>query len=222
MGRVSYHPDRSKYTRELMEVVVRESRSYIQVLNKLGLRQTGSANTRIREIIRVLGLDTSHFTGIGSNRGSSHVGGPKKKTWQEILVRDRFGNGRKEPSRILRRALIESGVPEFCKHCGCGTEWNGKPLSLQIDHVDGNCIDNTPTNLRFLCPNCHSQTSTFGSKNFKRNNAGWRKKGKTVGKKRIWKEGKRITVYESSGGETAAALRSGRSDRKIVKVQILS
>ena len=43
--------------------------------------------------------------------------------------------------------------------------YNGKPLTLQLDHIDGNPINNNLENLRFLCPNCHSQTDTFAGKN---------------------------------------------------------
>jgi hypothetical protein len=45
--------------------------------------------------------------------------------------------------------------------CGQGPEWNGKTLVLQLDHENGDCTDNRLENLRFLCPNCHSQTETF-------------------------------------------------------------
>lgn len=194
MGNQSYHPDRSKYTLEVMIPVVRDSTSYMEVIRKFGLRFTGSANVRMREIIRVLGLNTDHFLGMGANRGSTKKGGKRKIPWAEILVRDRFENGRKEHTRQLRRALLEFGVHESCKECGLLPEWNGKPLRLQIDHIDGDIVNNLPDNLRFLCPNCHAQTPTFGSGNIKINK-GWRV-GKTEGKKRVWKDGKRITVYE--------------------------
>lgn len=52
-----------------------------------------------------------------------------------------------------------------CAECGCGEVWNGKKITLPIDHIDGNWRNNSPNNLRPLCPNCHSQTDTFGSKN---------------------------------------------------------
>ena len=63
--------------------------------------------------------------------------------------------------------MIESGIPEQCVACGLGTEWNGKTITLQIDHRDGNAVNNLPSNVRFLCPNCHSQTDNFGIKNRK-------------------------------------------------------
>jgi 5-methylcytosine-specific restriction endonuclease McrA len=52
-----------------------------------------------------------------------------------------------------------------CEMCGQGEVWNGKSLTLQIDHIDGHWENNRPENLRVLCPHCHTQTDTYGSKN---------------------------------------------------------
>lgn len=51
-----------------------------------------------------------------------------------------------------------------CESCRL-TEWNGKPLTSHIDHIDGDRTNNVLTNLMVLCPNCHSQTETYGYKN---------------------------------------------------------
>lgn len=56
---------------------------------------------------------------------------------------------------------------EQCEECGQLPIWNGKPLTLQIDHIDGNSDNNTLSNVRILCPHCHSQTDTFVSRNTK-------------------------------------------------------
>jgi 5-methylcytosine-specific restriction endonuclease McrA len=52
-----------------------------------------------------------------------------------------------------------------CQICENDGNWMNKKLCLQIDHIDGNCENNKPDNLRFLCPNCHTQTETWGIKN---------------------------------------------------------
>ncbi len=65
---------------------------------------------------------------------------------------------------MLRRALIEIGVPYVCLMCGNGGTWMGTPLTLEVDHIDGDLFNNSPSNLRFLCPNCHRQTPNFAGK----------------------------------------------------------
>lgn len=64
----------------------------------------------------------------------------------------------------LKRALIILGREYKCESCGIGPSWNGKDLTLQVDHIDGNNKRHDPDNLRFLCPNCHTQTPTYGNK----------------------------------------------------------
>lgn len=66
----------------------------------------------------------------------------------------------------LKRGLIKIGRASECNKCNI-TEWMGLPISLQLDHIDGNTYNNEPSNLRFLCPNCHSQTETFAGRNKK-------------------------------------------------------
>lgn len=65
----------------------------------------------------------------------------------------------------LKRRLLEEGILEnLCDECGLGDEWNGKPLTLQLDHINGVYNDNRLENLRIICPNCHTQTETFAGK----------------------------------------------------------
>jgi hypothetical protein len=74
-------------------------------------------------------------------------------------------NGKKEIKKII---LKENLLPYICSGCGNQGIWNGKPLNLQLEHKNGNNIDNRLENLEFLCPNCHTQTDTYGSKNTQR------------------------------------------------------
>ncbi|MEU0082540.1 HNH endonuclease [Streptomyces sp. NPDC006274] len=62
---------------------------------------------------------------------------------------------------MLRRALKEVGIPEQCDECGTGPKWFGLPMTLEIDHVNGDRNDDRRENLRLLCPNCHAVTSTW-------------------------------------------------------------
>jgi 5-methylcytosine-specific restriction endonuclease McrA len=65
---------------------------------------------------------------------------------------------------MLRRALIEIGVPYECAICGNAGCWLDAPLTLEVDHIDGDLYNNSPSNLRFLCPNCHRQTPNFAGR----------------------------------------------------------
>jgi len=66
---------------------------------------------------------------------------------------------------LLKRYLIEQN--NQCVLCKITGKWNGKPLTLHLDHIDGNSDNNTLTNVRLLCPNCHSQTDTWCGRNKK-------------------------------------------------------
>ena len=70
-------------------------------------------------------------------------------------------------TNVLIDALINFGYRESkrCDECGCGTIWNEKTLTLELDHKDGNHFNNQVDNLRILCPNCHTQQTTSKGKN---------------------------------------------------------
>lgn len=153
-----------KYSKELLEESVKDCLSIADVLRKLKLKQAGGNQAHIGRKLKEFAIDTSHFLGQAKNRGNLHKGGPDKLAAFQVLIYDRNKGKRERPS-VLRRALIESGMPEKCAICNLVPEWNGQKLVLQIDHIDGDFLNNLLVNLRFLCPNCHSQTETFGSKN---------------------------------------------------------
>lgn len=66
----------------------------------------------------------------------------------------------------LRRRIVEEQILKYvCGICGLLPVWNGNALTLQLDHINGDRYDHRKDNLRFLCPNCHTQTETWGSRN---------------------------------------------------------
>lgn len=146
---------RSKYTLEILSEAVNQTTSVSGVVRFLGLKAAGGTHTHLSKKIADFGIDTSHFNGNAHNKG---VASPKKKTASDILVVLPDGSNRPKPEQ-LRRALIERGVVFSCK-CGVSDMWNGKPIQLEVDHIDGNWYNNLIDNLRFICPNCHSQEPT--------------------------------------------------------------
>ena len=79
------------------------------------------------------------------------------------VLRIETGNLSDTSRKVLKRYLIWKHGNK-CSLCGVHNSWQGKELVLQIDHIDGDSDNNVPNNLRLLCPNCHSQTETYGSK----------------------------------------------------------
>jgi hypothetical protein len=101
-----------KYTKELLEPIVKDSISVAEVVRKLGLRWSGGSHANITRKIKIFNLNTAHFLGQRANSGDAHCGGPEKLHFSEILVYDRL-NGKKERTDRLRRAMIESGIPHL-------------------------------------------------------------------------------------------------------------
>jgi hypothetical protein len=148
-----------RYSRPQLEEAARETTSIAEMMRRLGMNpRFGSSHSALRHRLAELEIDTRHFVGAGWAR---NVPSNNRKRPDEILIRKPKGS-RKMPSYMVRRALIDLGVPEICANCGQGLVWNGRPLKLQVDHKDGDNLNDEFENLQFLCPNCHSQTPTFG------------------------------------------------------------
>ncbi|MBO1415829.1 HNH endonuclease signature motif containing protein [Streptomyces sp. FH025] len=156
-----FRPTGSVYTRELLQEAVSVSHSVAGVVRYLGQRQAGGTQAHIGRRIKALGIDTSHFNGQAHARGRRL---PTRIPAEQLLVQRPWGAKRIPGSRI-RSALAELGRPELCEDCGTGPEWRGRPMTLEVDHINGDWSDNRPDNLRLLCPNCHAITATYCGRN---------------------------------------------------------
>ena len=76
---------------------------------------------------------------------------------------NRFTLGEVSDRNTIRKVLSEIRGYQ-CEVCNI-SEWQGKPITLQVDHIDGNSGNDMPLNVRLICPNCHAQTTTFGARN---------------------------------------------------------
>ena len=150
---------RYETTDEQFVNLLKTSTNISEVLFKLGYSVKGNswAFSKIRQRMTDLNVDNNIFKGKS----------PLIQTVKERKVnkKDLFRENCKHARSILRRTILKEGlIPYKCEICGV-TEWNDKTLSLELDHINGINNDNRLENLRFLCPNCHSQTSTYGSRN---------------------------------------------------------
>ena len=150
----------TKYPRKQLTQIVKESKSLAEVMRRLDKKWSGGQQQNLKRWIERYKLDTSHFTGQAHGKGKV---AQNKKHWSERLVLDESFCFR-EKTRVLRRAMIESGIDYVCSCCGQEPLWLGKPLTLQVNHKNGNWKDNRKSNLEFLCPNCHSTTDGWSGR----------------------------------------------------------
>jgi Zn finger protein HypA/HybF involved in hydrogenase expression len=144
---------------------VSTSNSYAEVLKKLNLTQSGSMQGRIKKEVSELQLDISHFTGQRWNKGKTALDDSRIFTKYDTDV---FVNNSQFSKTYIRKLVIQKKLIDYkCALCANDGKWLDKQLSLQLDHINGNSQDQRLENLRFLCPNCHSQTDTYCAKNKK-------------------------------------------------------
>ncbi|GGV12641.1 hypothetical protein GCM10010275_62010 [Streptomyces litmocidini] len=152
VGTSHFEREGVRWTRKVLAEAVAASTSVQEVLRRLGIDAVGGHHTHISRRLTALGIDTSHFAPARRGRVKTPGGNP---------LRLRGPEGGRVPGQRLRRHLLRLGVEERCAECGTGREWNGRPLQLEVDHINAEWWDDRPENLRFLCPNCHAATDTY-------------------------------------------------------------
>ena len=144
--------------KEILQHLVDTSESLSEILRKQNKAISGTSIKILKEKLEVYGIQY-HF--LNYNHANKN----------KLSLQDKLQEGTNVKSSDLKNLLIKEKLKENkCEICGQLPEWNGKPLVLQLDHINGNHYDNRLENLRIVCPNCHTQTNTFSNKKVKKSN----------------------------------------------------
>lgn len=146
-----------KYTKDELEQIVKQSASMKEVIGKLGYSTcSGNNNQTVKNRLQLYNIDYSHFT---------HPS-PIKRNEENIFIKNSTAS-----QQTLRRWYKKGEYSEYkCSICGQEPEWNGKELTLILDHINGHNHDHRLENLRWVCPNCNQQLETTGYKAMRTNN----------------------------------------------------
>jgi len=133
---------------------IQKSQTWSDVCRTLNITVCTFNFKRLQALAASHGADTSHF--VKSTKGRF-----KPRYTAESALVEHSSVQRGSLNALLKRLGLYTGV---CTECGVNDTWQGRPLTLEIDHINGICTDNRAKNLRWLCPNCHSQTDTYRSR----------------------------------------------------------
>lgn len=138
---------------ETLKQYVAESCSMRELQRKLGYSENGAVSSTIRKYCASKGISLDHFTEVSKNQ--------IKRTPENTFIEN------SSATQATLRRLYKKGeyTPYVCSICDQEPFWNGKELTLTLDHINGNNKDDRLENLRWVCPNCDRQLDTFGSKN---------------------------------------------------------
>lgn len=147
MNKKDYVPLMDRYSNEKFKEIVQNNNSFKSVMSALGYNSSsGDSKAQLLKKIESLGIDISHFNNNNKRR---------KLSDEDIFKEDSLVN-----QSSLRKRYLKKFPPIKCSICGQEPFWNGKPLTLILDHINGKNHDNRFDNLRWVCPNCNIQLPT--------------------------------------------------------------
>ena len=135
----------AKTPSEELKKIVENSDSFKEIARKIGYKTTsGGCVNIIKRFLIENNYDFSHFTHYA-------------KTCKHYTKDNVFIENSTASNNTIRRYYTRGHYTEYkCAICGQEPFWNGKPLIMILDHINGNHYDNVFSNLQILCPNCHS------------------------------------------------------------------
>lgn len=140
------------YSKEQLAKIVSESYSMAEVATKLGYStRSGDNRITIKKRLNEYNIDCSHF----------RIVKPVIRTRDEV-----FQNNSGASFNTVKRFFKKENIPYKCSICGQEPIWNGEPLTMILDHKNGNKYDHRLENLRYVCPNCNQQLITTGYKGY--------------------------------------------------------
>ena len=144
-----------RYSRDELEQMVKTSFYLRDVVKKIGYScVSGRNNDTVRKRLEKFNISTENFTHQKPmNRDESNI----------------FCENSSASQATLRRWYKKRNKCDSCEICGQSIKWNGKPLTMILDHINGDKHDNRLHNLRWICPNCDSQLPTYAGRNIKSN-----------------------------------------------------
>ena len=155
---------RATWSKDQLKIAVAAGSCPMDVLESLHLQPRGGNFRTIKIWIKKLGLDTSHFSKERQQRGLRRLLAARRLTSKVVFC---------EHSKVVGTSLVRfvrrsNAILYKCVLCGNTGHHHNRILVLQLDHKNGISTDNRKKNLRFLCPNCHSQTDTFAGRSLKK------------------------------------------------------
>lgn len=149
---------KDKYKKENLQEVVKSSYSIADVCRALGIGVAGRNFYTVKKYIKEHEISIEHF--LSRDEQIRSLSADAKIPLNKVLVVNSSYSRKNLKKRIIKGNLI----PYICQKCKNEGSWEGENLSLHLDHINGVNNDNRLENLRFLCPNCHSQTKTYCGK----------------------------------------------------------
>lgn len=148
---------------EKFRILCKNAKTISDILKPYKLQNQGRDHYTAMQRIREQNIDISHIP-LGKNSNKNRPVSYNGKPLKGILIENAKVNRTNIKKRLIREGFLENK----CNICGLKEVWQGKPITLVLDHINGKNDDYRIENLQLVCPNCNSQLPTFAGRNAKK------------------------------------------------------